>query len=193
MVPLISIITLTYNHEKFISQCIESCLKQSYKNWEQIIIDDGSTDKTQEIIMKYRDPRIKYFYQSHKGPNSIPESYNKALKISKGEYISILEGDDFSSPDKLQLLLEPFKKKKEIVLSYGLTQEITKEGIFTHKIIPRRFKYLPSSILFFRIKGRKNVKTSEFIISAIVLLTGFSIFNIEQFYPIFSPLSSLTA
>jgi len=148
MEPLISIITLTYNHEKFISQCIESCLNQSYKNWEQIIIDDGSADKTQEIIMKYRDPRIKYFHQSHKGPNSILESYNKALKISKGEYISILEGDDFSPPDKLQILLEPFKKKKEIVLSYGLTQEITEEGRFTHKIIPPRFKYIPFSILF---------------------------------------------
>ena len=58
--PLVSIITPTYNHEKFIAQCIESVLAQTYTAWEQIIIDDGSSDATKDIISKYNDKRIKY-------------------------------------------------------------------------------------------------------------------------------------
>ena len=55
---LVTIITPTYNHERYIDRCIESVISQTYSNWEQIIIDDGSTDKTAEIIAHYSDSRI---------------------------------------------------------------------------------------------------------------------------------------
>ncbi len=58
--PLVSIITPTYNHENFISECLESVLAQSYANWEQIVIDDGSTDRTAKIVSQFKDDRIKY-------------------------------------------------------------------------------------------------------------------------------------
>lgn len=118
MEPLVSIITVTYNHEKFIGQCIESVLAQSFNDWEMIIIDDGSTDKTSEIIAGYKDKRIKYIKQKNKGIWKLGESYNKALDISEGEFIAILEGDDFWPSNKLEKQLPSFDNQK-VVLSWG--------------------------------------------------------------------------
>ena len=81
---LVSIITPTYNHEKFIGKCIESVLAQSYPHWEQIIVDDGSNDGTEEIVASYNDERIKYIKQENKGIWRLKETYNKALKNSNG-------------------------------------------------------------------------------------------------------------
>ena len=78
---LVSIITPTYNHEKFIGNCIESVLAQTYPYWEQIIVDDGSNDDTGKIIASYKDKRIKYIKQKNKGIWKLKETYNKALDI----------------------------------------------------------------------------------------------------------------
>lgn len=116
--PLISIITPTYNHEKFIGECIESVLAQTYPHWEQIIIDDGSTDRTEEIIAQYNDERIKYIKQDNIGIWRLSETYNRALEISQGELIAILEGDDFWPPDKLEMQILAFNRPG-VVLSWG--------------------------------------------------------------------------
>ena len=115
---LVSIITPTYNHDKFIGKCIESVLSQTYPNWEQIIIDDGSTDKTAEIVAKYKDDRITFLRQNNKGIFRLSETYNKALKIARGELIAVLEGDDFWPSWKLERQIRVFDKQ-EIVLSAG--------------------------------------------------------------------------
>jgi glycosyltransferase involved in cell wall biosynthesis len=136
---LVSIITPTYNHEKFIGQCIESVLAQTYPNWEQIIIDDGSTDKTREIITGFKDDRIKYLKQDNIGIWRLKETYNKALQISQGELIAVLEGDDFWPPDKLEKQIPVFDKP-DVVLSWGKVTHTTREGktLYTH---PENFKW----------------------------------------------------
>jgi glycosyltransferase involved in cell wall biosynthesis len=116
--PLISIITPAYNHEKYIADCIRSALAQTYTNWEMIIIDDGSTDRTGAIAGSFHDPRIRYLSQTHRGPYKLGEIYNKALKESKGEFIAILEGDDFWPNDKLSRQIASFDQQ-DIILSYG--------------------------------------------------------------------------
>jgi len=116
--PLVSIITPTYNHEKFIGTCIESVLGQTYQNWEMIIIDDGSTDKTSRIISKYKDSRIKYVKQRNIGIWQLKETYNKALNLSNGDLIAILEGDDFWPNHKLEEQVKIFKEH-DIILSWG--------------------------------------------------------------------------
>lgn len=116
--PLVSIITPTYNHERFIAQCIESVLAQTYPHWEMIIVDDGSTDKTAAIVKRYQDPRIRYFYQEHKGPFRLGETYNFALRQSQGDLIAILEGDDWWPPDKLERMVPLFENPK-VVLAHG--------------------------------------------------------------------------
>lgn len=116
--PLVSIITPTYNHERFIGQCIESVLAQTYPFWEQIIIDDGSTDKTPEIVANFKDDRIHYIYQKNMGIWNLAKTYNKALSLAKGKLIAILEGDDFWPAHKLETQIQSFSKT-DAILSWG--------------------------------------------------------------------------
>lgn len=147
--PLISIITPTYNHEDFICQCIDSVLSQDYQNWEQIIIDDGSTDSTEKQIAKYNDKRIIYIKQKNKGISNLYEIYNKALEKSKGQLIAILEGDDFWPKDKLSKQLISFKDP-EVVLSWGDAYVTNKNGdnakIF-HRNIFKPNESIPKTII----------------------------------------------
>jgi|SRR5579864_146034 len=125
--PLVSIITPTYNHEKFIRACIESVLCQTYQNWEQVIIDDGSTDGTAEIVREYRDPRIRYYYQDNAGIEALAHTYNRALSLSRGELTAILEGDDFWPAEKLCRMIPAFEDAS-VVLAYGEMREAEIDG-----------------------------------------------------------------
>jgi glycosyltransferase involved in cell wall biosynthesis len=118
---LVSVICLTYNTENYISKCIQSVIEQSYTNWELIIIDDFSQDMTQNICKQYMkiDSRIKLIiHKKNWGINKLVKSYNQGLKLSKGKYVSILEGDDYWPKHKLESQIKDFKKT-DIVLSYG--------------------------------------------------------------------------
>jgi glycosyltransferase involved in cell wall biosynthesis len=129
MKPLISILTPTFNHEKYIQTCIESVVNQTYPHWEMIIVDDGSTDDTPEIVSKYKDSRIVYLWKEHRGIDHLGENHNHALKISRGDLILILEGDDFLPPHRLELQLKAFEDE-EMILSHG------RYGyVFDHKLV----------------------------------------------------------
>lgn len=153
MGKLVSIITPTYNHEKFIEECIQSVLVQTYKNWEMIIIDDGSIDNTESIVRNYPDGRIKYVRQANKGINNLSATYNKALSLAQGDFIAILEGDDYWPHYKLQLQVEDFKDD-EVVLSFGYTQELSDDGI-SSQLIPTSL--LPLEALTNKPVGRASL------------------------------------
>lgn len=116
--PRVSIITPTFNHERFIAECVGSVLDQTFKDWEMIIIDDGSTDETPNIISDYNDDRIIYIRQNNKGPYRLGETYNKALSLSNGDLIAILEGDDFWPLNKLEYQV-PLFQDEEVVMTHG--------------------------------------------------------------------------
>jgi len=116
--PLVSIITPTYNHEKFIGTCIESVLEQTYPNWEMIIVDDGSVDGTGSIIGQFTDKRIKYIKQENVGIWKLNKTYNRALDLAQGDLIAILEGDDAWPRYKLEEQVKIFENQ-EVVLSWG--------------------------------------------------------------------------
>lgn len=106
--PKISVMICTYNRAKYISQAIQSVLDQTMKGFEIILIDDGSTDNTKEIVGHIKDPRIKYFL--NKNNIGITKSRNKALSLSSGEFIAVLDSDDYwtdnSKLEKQMLFLE---------------------------------------------------------------------------------------
>ena len=116
--PLVTIISPTYNQERFVGECAESALAQTYSDWEQIFVDDGSTDHTREIIQSYRDPRIRLIALPHRGLNALAMSYNVALAASNGPLVAILEGDDAWPADKLELQV-PLFDDPLTVLSWG--------------------------------------------------------------------------
>ena len=143
-----SIITPTYNHERFISQCIESVLAQSYSNWEQIILDDGSTDTTAEVVHQYRDPRIRYCHQQNAGLEALAHTYNYALSLCRGDLVAILEGDDLWPPEKLAQLVPSFENPKQ-VLAYGAVGDLSSHGVWSGRLSRsvRRRMHLSAAIL----------------------------------------------
>lgn len=114
---MVSIITPAYNSEKYIAETILSVLAQSYQNWEMIIVDDSSTDKTAEIISSFqeKDSRIKYIYNSTNKGSAY--SRNVALQKAKGKWIAFLDSDDLWHPKKLEKQIE-FMKKNNYHFSY---------------------------------------------------------------------------
>lgn len=119
--PLVSIITPTYNHAKYIGACIESVKAQTFTNWELIIIDDGSTDATYDIAKTYAetDSRIHLIHQKNIGIFRLSETYNKALHLSKGDFIAILEGDDYWVSEKLEWQVDVMNNNHSIVMAWG--------------------------------------------------------------------------
>lgn len=112
---LISIIIPCYNGEKFIREAIESVFNQSYENWELIIVDDGSIDKSKDIVRQYiRDKRVKLVEnECNKG---IPKTKNRGLLIAKGEYVAFLDQDDIWMRHKLESQLRLFEQDDEVGL-----------------------------------------------------------------------------
>jgi glycosyltransferase involved in cell wall biosynthesis len=146
--PLVSIVTPTYNHERFIGPCIDSVLSQTDQNWEQIIIDDGSSDGTAAVIRGYSDPRIRYFHQENKGIGALADTYNRALGLSKGELIAILEGDDIWPANKLSELVPAFSDP-DVTLGFGEERDIDVDGRAAPRAsrTSRKRMKLPRSIL----------------------------------------------
>jgi glycosyltransferase involved in cell wall biosynthesis len=112
--PLVSVIIPAFNAEMFISNCIDSVLSQSYKNIEIVIVDDGSIDKTKEIIDEYKINynNINYVYQSNHGCSF---AKNKALKYINGDFVQYLDADDILSPDKIELQLEAISNNQNAI------------------------------------------------------------------------------
>lgn len=98
--PLISIVVPAYNYARFLGTCIDGVLAQTYKNWELIVVDNGSTDNTQEVIARYNDPRIRPFrILQNTGP---VEAWALGYKECSGDYFAILPADDVFMPTKLE-------------------------------------------------------------------------------------------
>jgi len=111
MSELVSIITPTYNCGKFIQRTIESVQKQTYQNWEMLIVDDCSTDQTKEVVEKLaaEDPRISYVCLEQNSGAAVART--KAMELAKGSYMAFLDSDDIWKPEKLERQLAYMKEK----------------------------------------------------------------------------------
>ena len=128
---LVSVIIPAYNAEKYISATINSVLNQTYTDWELIIIDDGSTDGTANIITGFlQDPRIKYYYQKNTG---VCGARNNGLKLAKGDSIALLDADDGWEPNNLEKKISILKSEPEVawVFSdmYNADENLNKKDI----------------------------------------------------------------
>ena len=131
--PLVSILTLVYNHSAFIEQTIACVMDQTFENWEWIILDDGSTDGTGEAVRKIQDGRIHYRFQENAGVEQLAGTYNKALALCRGVFIALLDGDDYWPDNKIELQLKSFADP-DIVLSYGECLVVNRKGRVIYRI-----------------------------------------------------------
>lgn len=120
--PKVSVLMPAYNSEKYISEAIESILNQTYKDFEFIIINDGSTDKTANIIKEYagKDKRIKFI--NHKKNTGISKTRNDLLKMAKGEYLAYLDSDDIAINTRLKKQVKFLEKHTDIGVVGGSFQ-----------------------------------------------------------------------
>ena len=123
----VSVITPTYNDERFVEQTIRSVLNQTHKNLELIIVDDNSTDSTLRIISSINDSRIRLFENSKN--MGAAYSRNKALLEARGDYVAFLDGDDLWAPNKLDQQLQ-FMQKNNYCFSATFYREIDEHGDF---------------------------------------------------------------
>ena len=120
MTPMISVIITTYNRSHYILRAIHSVLNQTIENYEIIVIDDGSTDNTADVLVSLiQTKKIKYFYQQN---NGVSAARNAGVQFSQGEYLAFLDSDDEWNPDKLKSQLDFLQTNNQFRIVY--TDEI---------------------------------------------------------------------
>lgn len=189
---MISIIVPVYNVEKYLDRCIISILKQSFKKWELILLNDGSTDKSGEICNKYKqvDNRIRVIHKKNTGVSS---TRNLGISLSRGNYITFIDSDDWIEPDYLELMYKsmrvmnvdivvsgcvyedkfgsnnPFKKgKSEILSKYKAQLEFLKQDKFIWSIYDKLY----NKNLFNKYRFDEKLKIAEDMLLFWQLING---------------------
>lgn len=140
---MISVIVPVYNAEKYVSICIESILSQTYKDYELILVDDGSTDDSATVCKKYVSEKVKYVYQENSGPDM---ARKKGVQESKGEYLMFVDADDYIETSTLEITLSKliqyevdlvcfvlmrYNEKKEWPIETGIKADTLVSGLET--------------------------------------------------------------
>jgi glycosyltransferase involved in cell wall biosynthesis len=115
--PLVSIVIPTYNHASCLPNAIHSCLNQTHKHLEIIVIDDGSTDNTQEMAREFKD-KIIYIYQDNRG---VSAARNAGLELATGDFITFLDADDYLTEDSIEVRLKVLLQYDDIGFVMGET------------------------------------------------------------------------
>jgi glycosyltransferase involved in cell wall biosynthesis len=146
--PLVSVIIPVYNGEKYVVQALESVFKQDYQPFEVILVDDGSTDRTAQIIGKYDN--VQYIYQTNQG---VAAARNTGIKNSSGELIAFLDADDCWAPNKLNIQVECLLKHPHIGCTLGRQKNFLEPGtekpfwLMEEHLLKDHVGFLPTSLI----------------------------------------------
>ncbi|TDU34407.1 glycosyltransferase involved in cell wall biosynthesis [Gelidibacter sediminis] len=134
---LVSIIIPTFNRAKYVGEALESIIAQTYTNWECIVVDDGSTDDTAEIMSTFcvNDPRIIFYKRPNDYPKGVNGARNFGLHKSKGVYIAFCDDDDFWLFDKLEKQIPIFQAHPEVGLVTGNIEFVNADGVRRGRVI----------------------------------------------------------
>jgi len=157
--PLISVIIPTFNRKFYLNKTLQSILSQSFKNFEIIVVSDGSSDGTNEMVNKIKDNRVRLVKQKNSGQPANPR--NHGIRKSLGEYIAFCDDDDIWEIDKLNIQYNLLKKYKGIDLCYSnascLIDNIkTSKALVRRRVFKNHFRellfgnFIPNSTIFFR-------------------------------------------
>ena len=123
--PLVTCVIPTYNGERFLGAAIRSALGQTHTNLEVIVVDDGSTDGTPEVVQGFGN-RVKYVYQDNAGPAA---ARNRGIAEAAGEFLSFLDADDLWVAEKLSKQLARFRARPELSYSVGMVQNFWEDEV----------------------------------------------------------------
>lgn len=137
----ISIIIPCYNSEKYISETIDSIKNQKFNNWECIIVNDGSTDNSEKIILSmiYNDNRFRYVKQENKGPSN---ARNNGVKLSKAKYITFIDADDILGFEYISNGVNYMNNHEELSLYYGKVIHFDENKEFIYKPSTKEYKQI---------------------------------------------------
>ncbi len=139
MVPLVSVIIPTFNRCDFLGDAVQSVLNQTFKDFELIVVDDGSTDSTKQMLAPYlSDSRVKYVYQAHTGSGGAAR--NKGIETALGRYLAFLDSDDLWSSEKLDRQVNALEANPDFSVVYCACciQQVDAERRVTSEYVVRR-------------------------------------------------------
>ncbi len=145
MKPLFSVVIPTYNRASSLQRSLDSVLAQSYDNFEILVMDDGSTDNTAEVVASFADPRITYRWDKNFGGPARPR--NRGIALAKGEWVAFLDSDDWWAPNKLEFSFTALNAGADIIyhdlyLVRVIDQTVFKERTFSNEPIHPMFQAL---------------------------------------------------
>lgn len=117
---MISVLIPAYNSEKYISEAIKSVLGQSYQNFEVIVVDDGSEDRTRQMVESFKG-EVQYFFQQNAGPGA---ARNQCVNLSKGDFLAFLDADDIWTQNKLECQIREFKLDPSLDAVFGMVRQV---------------------------------------------------------------------
>lgn len=129
----VSIITCFYNEEKYLTKAIDSVLAQTYSNFELILVNDGSTDRSDEIVKSYHDNRIIYI--SYEGNKHQSYARNRGIEAATGDYIGFFDGDDVMIPTKIEKQVKYLDENPDVILVSGGYAYMDREGNVSDEIV----------------------------------------------------------
>lgn len=160
---MVSVIIPTYNCDKYISEALDSVLQQTYSDYEIIVIDDGSTDTTKEIINTKYQQAVRYYYVKNSG---VSAARNFGISMAQGELIAFLDADDIWMPEKLEKQTALFNESTNLGMTFTENYFFNEQGITTYKANKRerlmhgdivRNIFLKSYVVTSTVMVRKNV------------------------------------
>lgn len=152
--PKVSVIMAVFNGEKYLTESINSILKQTYSDFEFIIIDDSSTDQSQTIIKSFRDQRIRFFKnQTNRG---LPYSLNRGIKISQGTYLVRMDQDDISFPKRIEAQVRFMNVNPDIAISGTAVVTTVGKCKEVHKRLSN-YEEIKGTLLFHNVLAHSSV------------------------------------
>jgi glycosyltransferase involved in cell wall biosynthesis len=162
----VTVIIPSYNREKYIRATIDSALSQTYENIEIVVVDDGSTDRSRDILIGYGD-RIRFLEHDRRANRGQSAAINLAMRSTRGEYVAILDSDDVWISEKIEKQVDYLEMHPDIGIVYGNGYAIDENGEILYKLIPpgHREDSDPSRMLLechFNIPSNALVRRSAF-------------------------------
>ena len=152
-IPKVSIVIPAYNHERYVGEAIQSALDQTFLDFELIIINDGSKDRTEDEILRFKDKRIRYYFQENRG---LSATLNRGIELARGEYFSFLPSDDLYEREKVEIQINEFQtggddlgilfSKQKVIDAQG--KELSEDPVLDWFNVPYRNKEEIFPILF---------------------------------------------